>query len=192
MRGKHQIQLSFGLLSDYGVDNEVSAGSTTNFVGGGGLFGSVAYSYWVEHNLAIGITVGVLGSEVNTSINGREVSVETASVVPVLFGVKYQLGEMATSASLRPYLFASAGPCIGSATRSRAGTNLGSEILTETVLGAQLGLGAEVSLRRLFTLGANAGYFFASDFDKRIGSQKNYSSPQFMLSFGVALGNGKK
>ncbi len=191
-RGKHHIQLGVGLLSDYGVESEVSFGSVSNVVGGEGFFGSVAYDYWIDHNLAIGVSVGLIGSEVSTSVSGARVSVETASVVPLMFGIKYQPWRISGSNAVRPFVFASAGPFVGSGTRTRAGVIIGNETFTETVLGSNFGLGADVVLSRLFVLGVRAGYYLVSDFDSPIGSQKNYSSPEFTLSFGILLGKGKE
>jgi hypothetical protein len=190
--GKHDIQLSIGLLSDYGVETGISTDGVVNIVGGDGFFGSIAYSYWAQDDLAIGVNVGVIGSEVSNSVNGLRISLEASSVVSVLFGIKYQPLKLSISESVRPFLFANAGPCFGSATRSFIGRRLRNEAHSETALASHFGLGAHFVLSRVFVAGLSGGYFLATDFDRPIGPQKNYSSPSFTLSFGILLGGGKK
>jgi hypothetical protein len=186
-QGKHNIQLSIGLLSNYGVESETSISGTTNNVGSSGFLASIAYSYWAQEGLAFSVSVGVIGSEVNNSISGSRVSVQTSSVVPVLFGIKYQPFAMNLSESMKPYFFASIGPCFGSATYSRTGTSLKNESFSETVLASHFGLGTDFVLGRVFVVGFSAGYYLATDFDRPIGSQKNYSSPEFAFSIGILL-----
>jgi hypothetical protein len=191
-QGKHNFQLSMGLLSDYGVENRASADGVVNTAGGDGFLGSISYSYWTRDNLAFGVSVSVIGSEVNNSVSGSQVSSEASSVVPVLFGIKYQPQGMAISEGMRPYLFASVGPCVGSTTRSFTATGLKSETYSETALASHFGIGTDVVLSRLFVAGLSVGYYLAADFDRPIGGQKNYSSPEFSLSIGILLGGGKK
>jgi hypothetical protein len=191
-RGKHNIQLGIGLLSDYGVETEASAVNVASIAGGEGLLGSIAYSYWARDDLAIGISVSVIGSEVSNSVSGSKVSSEASSVVPVLFGIKYQPLGMAISEGVRPYLFTSVGPCIGSATRSFTTAGLKNETYSETALASHFGLGINCMLSRLFVAGLSAGYYLATDFDRPIGGQKNYSSPEFTLLIGILLGGAKK
>lgn len=190
-RGRHHIQLSIGLLTAYGVESEISNQGLVNIVGGDGFIGSIAYRYWVKHDLAIGVTVGFLGSEINTSISGSEVAVETSSVVPALFGIKYQPATMRLSEDVRPYLLASVGPWIGSGTRTRTGTRFVNETYSETTLGSHFALGTDFVISRLFAAGVSVGYYLATDFDRAIGPQKNYSSPEFSLLFTIAFGKGR-
>jgi hypothetical protein len=191
-QGNHNIQLSIGLLSDYGVENKVSAGGVVNIVSGDGFLGSIAYSYWAKDDLAFGLNVDVIGSEVSNSVSGSRVSSETSSVVSVLFGIKYQPSILVISKGVRPYLFASIGPCVGSATRSFTGMGLKTETYSETAVASHFGLGSNFVLSRLFVAGLSVGYYLATDFDRPIGPQKNYSSPEFTLSIGILLGGGKE
>jgi hypothetical protein len=192
LRGKHGIALGIGLLGKMAVTNEVSAGSVTNRVDGGEFLGSITYTYWLENDLAVNFSLGLLGVDVTNSVQGSEVSTETATVVPMLFGVKYQPFRLTADDVLRPYVAASVGPLFGTTTINRAGVNVEAEVYSETVLGSRLGVGLDLSLSKLFTLGVGAGYYLVTDFEKRIGSEKNYSSPDFFLSFGVVFGKGKE
>lgn len=191
-QGKHNIQLGMGLLSDYGVENKASADGVVNTAGGDGFLGSISYNYWAREDLAFAVSVSVIGSEVNNSVSGSQVSSEASSVVPVLFGIKYQPQGMAISEGMRPYLFASVGPCVGSKTRSFTATGLKGETYSETALASHFGLGTNLMLSRLFVVSLSAGYYLAADFDRPIGGQKNYSSPEFSLSIGILLGGAKR
>jgi len=62
------------------------------------------------------------------------------------------------------------------------------ETVSETALGARLGLGMDFFLGKLFTFGVGLGYHWVSEFENPIGSEKDYSSPEFSLSFGIAFG----
>jgi hypothetical protein len=62
------------------------------------------------------------------------------------------------------------------------------ESYSETAIGSRLGIGLDLILAKRFTLGAGLGYHFVSDFEKRIGSEENHSSPEFSLSFGIVFG----
>ncbi|KPL03980.1 MAG: hypothetical protein AMJ90_02385 [candidate division Zixibacteria bacterium SM23_73_2] len=193
MRGKHGTALNAGILGGVTVANEVSVGGVTNSVEERGFLGSIAYTYWIENDLAVNFSLGLFSMDVTNSVQGSEVSTETATVVPLLFGVKYQPFKLTDSDVLRPYVLASVGPFFGSATINRVGANIvESESYSETALGSRLAVGIDLSLSKLFTLGAGAGYYLVTDFKKRIGSEKNYSSPEFSLSFGIVFGRGKK
>lgn len=188
LRGKHSISLSAGILGGMTVTNEVSAGGETNTVVGNEFLGSIAYTYWLENNLAVNVSLGLLSMDVTNSVQGSEVSTETATVVPLLFGVKYQPFRLTASDVLRPYVAASVGPFFGSQTMERVGVNVETEVYSETALGSRVGVGVDLLLSKWFTLGVGGGYYFVSDFERPIGSEKNYSSPEFSLSFAIAFG----
>jgi hypothetical protein len=187
LRGKHSIAVSAGILGGVTVENEVSATGEITSVVGNEFLGSIAYTYWLENGLAVNFSLGLLSLDVTNSVQYSEESTETATVVPMLFGVKYQPFRLTESDVLRPYVAASVGPFFGTATISRAGVNTETEVYSETALGSRLGVGIDLLLSKWFTLGLSAGYYLVSDFEKPIGSEKNYSSPEFSLSFGVVF-----
>ncbi len=191
-QGRHNIQLNVGLLSSYGVETEVSTRAVGTNVGGDGFLGSIGYSYWFQEDLAFGVSVGSVASDVRTSISGSGVTAETSSVVPILIGVKYQPLAMRLSESVRPHLFAAVGPCIASGTETRAGVDFGNTTFMETALSAHFGLGVDFQISRLFMTGLSVGYFLTTDFDRPVAGQENYRSPEFSLSMGILLGSGKK
>jgi len=192
LKGKHGIELRLGLLSKLSSTNEISTGGITTKNKANGLGGSIAYNYWLEDNLALSISIGALNADANTSVSGGGTSVESAVVVPMLFGVKYQAFRFTDSNNLRPYVSASIGPYFGFASNVRAGAITSTESISETALGARLAVGMDLSLSKLFKLGFGAGYRFVTDFENRIGSETNYSSPEFSLLLGIVFGRGKK
>lgn len=188
LQGRHVIQLGIGLLSDYGFESGTSKGSTVKVSDHHGVLGSLSYNYWIRDDLAYGVRIGLQGSEVRTVFESVRSSVETSSAISVLAGIRYQPTVLPVSDAVRPYIGVSVGPFVGSATKSFTGTTLKTETHTETTLASRFGVGADFRLGDLFVAGISAGYFLAMDFDKPVGPEKNYSSPEFSLSLGVSLG----
>ncbi len=192
LRGRHGIELSLGFLSEVSAANDVSVGGLTMTSEASGVVGSLAYNYWFADEWALSVSLGVASANASTSVTGSSASVESATVVPMLFGVKYKPIGLAIGDALRPYLYASLGPYFGFASDVRSGANTGVESYSETAVGSRAGLGMDLSLGRNFTLGAAAGFRLVSDFARRIGSETNYSSPEFALSVGVLIGRGQR
>jgi hypothetical protein len=115
-------------------------------------------------------------------VHGSEVSTETAAVIPLLFGVKYQPFKLTARDVLRPYITASVGPFFGTESMNRAGVITETENYSETALGSRLGVGMDLLLNKWFTLGVNTGYYLVTDFERPVGSKKNYSSPEVSMS----------
>ena len=191
-RGRHEIEISIGLLSGLSTTSEASVGGISTKATTTGFAGSLSYGYWFADEWAINLSVGVANADASTSVGGTGASVESAVVVPILVGVKYAPLGLAINEKLRPYAFASLGPHFGFASDVRAGVSTGTEAYTETALGSRLGFGMELLLGRRFTLGFAAGYRLVSDFGRRIGSEKNHSSPEFSLSLGIVIGSGQE
>jgi hypothetical protein len=191
LRGKHHIEITAGLLSEVSATQEVTAGNVTTKSESNGFLGSVGYTYWVENEWGITFRAGVSDVDATVSTNGSGTLVESATVVPVLFGVKYQPTRLIDSDVMRPFASVSVGPYVGSASEVRTGITTVVEARTETALGSRLAAGLDIRLSRLFRLGFAGGYHFVADFENRIGSEKNYSGPEFSLSFGIVFGKGK-
>ena len=192
LRGKHHIEITAGLLSEVSATQEVTAGNVTTKSESSGFLGSVGYTYWVEDEWGITFRAGVSDVDATVSTNGSGTLVESATIVPVLFGVKYQPARLIDSDVMRPFASVSAGPYVGSASEVSTGVTTVVEARTETALGSRLAVGLDIRLSRLFRLGFAGGYHFVADFDNRIGSETNYSGPEFSLSFGIVFGKGKK
>lgn len=192
LRGKHGIELTMGLLSGVSSTTEVYPGDVSTKSEANGLIGSIGYTYWLEDDWAISVSTGVVDADATVSAGGGGTFVESAAVVPILFGVKYQPSRLIDSDVVRPYLSASVGPYLGFASNVWTGTVTSVESRAETALGSRIAVGVDVSLSRLFRLGIGGGYHFVTDFENRIGSEKNHSSPEFSISFGIVFGKGRK
>jgi len=185
---KHRIDLNVSLLSEINATSEVTFAGTTTRGDANGVVGGVAYTYYASRDFGLGVSVGVMDADATTSVTGTGTSVEAASVVPLLFGVKYQPALFTVGEALRPYASISAGPYFGTASNVRSGLTTSTESLTETAIGARFAIGVDFLLGRFVALGVGGGYHLVSDFDNRIGSEKNYSSPEFALSLGFIFG----
>lgn len=190
LRGTHQIEVSLGLLSDLSTTTEVSVGGVDMTSDASGLIGSIAYGYWVTDEWAVVLSIGVVNANVSTSASGTGASVESATVIPLLLGAKYAPLRLVIGDALRPYAYAAIGPYFGFASDVRAGPTTAAQSYAETALGSRIGAGMELSLGTRFTVGLAVGYRLVSDFQRRIGSETNHSSPEFSLSFGVAIKRG--
>jgi hypothetical protein len=191
LRGKHAVELSLGFLSDVSIESEVSVGSAAMTSEVGGFIGSIAYSYWFANEWAVSLSVGVANADLSTSASSSNFSVQSAVVMPLLFGVKYKPLGLAVGNVLRPYLCASLGPYFGFASDVRTGASTGTESYAETALGSRAGVGIDLSLSKRFTFGLAVGYRLVSDFGRPIGSEKNPSSPELSLTVGVLIGREK-
>lgn len=190
--GRHQIEIGIGLLSALNAGSEVSAGGLGVTSEVNGIIGSLAYGYWVTDVWAVTLSVGIANADASTWASGSGAAVESAAVIPMLFGMKYKPLGLAVADALRPYLCLSLGPYFGLASNVRAGATTGTESYTEAALGARAALGMDLSLSRRFALGVAVGYHLIGDFERRIGSERNHSSPEFSLSASFLIGKGKK
>lgn len=156
------------------------------------IIGRLTYTHWFQRDWALNISLGVIGTEANSLVSGSDVFSETGSVIPILFGVRFQPSRLALSPVLRPYFSGAIGSYLGFATRSRAGFVTMNETISEAAFGMHVSAGMNWFFSRLFCFGVNAGYHLVTDFEQRIGSQKNYSDPEFLLAFGILFGGGAK
>jgi hypothetical protein len=191
IRGRHSIELGIGLLSKVRSMTDVSTGNTITKSEANGFIGSITYTHWLEENVAFHITTGALDVDATTEVDGSETYVEASTVVPFLFGIEVQPYGRAISDVMRPYVSASVGPYIGFSSDVRSGIRDEAESYSETTFGARVGGGVDLALSRYFSLGIGAGYHFVDDFNRRIGTETNYSGPDFLLSFGVVFGSGR-
>jgi hypothetical protein len=192
LRGKHCIEITAGFLSEMSATQEVSVGNVTAKSDADGFLGSIGYTYWVENDWGITFSAGVLDVAATVSASGSVTFTQSATVVPMLFGVKYQPSQLIDSDVLRPYASVSAGPYFGSSSTVRTGATTIVEDRSEAALGSRLAVGVDLRLSRLFRLGFAGGYHLVADFPDRIGSLKNCSSPEISMSLGIVFGKGKE
>ena len=107
LRGRHEIEISLGFLSQLSVTNEISVAGVETTSEAGGFIGSLGYSYWFAGEWAVDLSVGVANADASMSVSGGGVFMESAAVIPLLFGVSYKPLGLAIGDALRPYAFAS-------------------------------------------------------------------------------------
>lgn len=188
LQGKHRIEIGVGLLTNLSTAVEVAAGDVTTSSTSDGLVGCVAYTHHFHGDVGILASVGVLDASATTTVEGGSSHVASAAVFPVLFGVKVQPARWTLGTIIRPHVSLAVGPYIGSVSDVQAGATTLVEASTDTALGSRMGIGVDFFFSRFFTVGVSGGYHVVSEFDRPIGSETNYSGPEFSLSVGVALG----
>jgi hypothetical protein len=191
LAGRHHITLSAGLTTTAQATTRVGVGGVGVESGASGLLGGIGYAYWLDDRLAAGVRVLAMDATADVTVTGSGTHVESAVVAALLFGVRYQVARLTASNVLRPYATVGVGPLIGSVDNVTAGFPTAVTSVRQAVASGLLAIGADLSLGRHITLGVDAGYLLAADFDQRIGARTNYSAPVVTLSLGVLLGGGR-
>lgn len=185
---RHGIELGIGLLA--GVDAGTSTGPTGASVDSdvNGFMGSLTYLYRLDDRIVFTVGAGALSVDAKVSALAGNSTIESSTVSMVLFGVRYQFPGFGEGGNVRPYVSLGVGPYIGTASAIRAGPSNYVGARNETAPGARMGVGLTAGLNSWLTAGVGAGYHLMADFDERIGADTNYSSPDFLLSFGFRFG----
>ena len=183
-RSNNNIEIRLGLLSKFTSVNDINLGGLTIKYENKGLLGAVSYSRWLENNLALTVYGGILNASAQTRITFSTVNAESATVILLLLGIKYEPINLDASSKIRPYITVLAGPLFGHASNVLISNGVGVQSLSENAFAGFLGTGVDFTLSKLFMVGIRGGYYLASDFNSRIGFEKNYSSPEFSVSFG--------
>lgn len=192
--GSVSIDLLIGLYDDtkvssvslININNDLE---TTN--ASTGLMSSLAFQYFFKNYMSFRLSAGALvvsvDSKVSTNIAAFEnVSVknEVATVVPVLAGINFYPLQLSDEKTVMPYISASIGPYIGIYNRSEVSAlSVEEETIVETVFGSRLGAAVDFRMG-FFKIGVNANYHFVSEFSQPIGSEKDYSGPEYSLLLG--------
>ena len=187
LKGRSAIDLNIGLWHESKVGNEISVAGVTLTARTNGFSGGLSYGYWIEENLSVGLSVGVLSGEATSSITRLSSSQRSSTVIPILLGIKYYFLQSSVGSPVKPFLSVGVGSFLGFEAKNELYSQ---QARSETALGTRLGGGVDFLLGQLFKLGANAGYNLMTDFSTPVGARKNYNGPEFSLSFGIILGEG--
>ena len=194
--GKNGIDLNLGIYNNSGVTStSISTLINTNEVTNatGGFSGSISYQYWFKNYLTFRIGVGALVTNVEnktyTSIDPYsytgQVTNEVATVTSILSGLNFYPLQLTNEKRILPHLSFYVGPYIGVYNKSEVLNNsVMEETTVETVLGCRTGAGFDVLIGSIFKLGVDFGYNFLDDFNQPIGSETNYSGPDYSMTFG--------
>jgi len=192
LEGRHGLDLNIGIYDNTNIASITSVSGFNASVltnSSIGFMGAIAYQYWFKNFLSFRIGAGALVTDVSTKTTaGIEVSSEVATVAPILTGVNFYPLQISEENTVLPYISLYAGPYIGVYSKSEVGiASVTEETVVETVIGARLGAGLDFLIGSLFKLGVNAGYHFVGDYSQPIGSETNYSGPDYSLTFGFVF-----
>jgi hypothetical protein len=198
--GKSGIDLNVGIYDNSSVTSTtivsvINSSEISNATGG--FSGSISYQYWFKNYLSIRIGVGAFVNNVDSKTYTNidpfynytgNVSSEVATVTSILTGLNFYPLQMSDEKRVLPYISLYVGPYIGVYNRSEVlNTSVTEETTVETVLGSRAGAGLDVLIGSIFKLGMNFGYNFLGDFNNPIGSEVNYSGPDYSVTFGFVF-----
>jgi hypothetical protein len=187
LRTENNIEIRIGLMTKFTSENNFSIRGVAVKSGNKGLLGAVSYTRWLNNDLGLTVFSGLLNVSADVLVSAGSVKTQSATIIPFLFGVKYEPFEVNNSNKVTTYITALAGPVLGNATNVIINSSVTTQSISETAFGSFLGAGIDVSLSRLFMLGIRGGYYFVTDFKERVGFEKNYSSPEISASFGIVF-----
>jgi hypothetical protein len=176
--GRHTITVEGGTKTNSNTSVITNAGGVDVK---SGFIGSFNYGYWFDEEWAVTLSVGGFGMGAKTTYN----NVETNSVMPILFGVKYYPKKLALGAVGRVYAGLAAGDYMGFATKTQNIFN--NTVVSESVFGGQLSAGMDFFVASWFKFGPKLSYHFMGDFSEVIGTKKNLSGAAFSLELGFVL-----
>jgi outer membrane protein W len=188
LRGRSTVELNLGFWHESKVGNEISTTGVSSTAKTSGFLGGLSYAYWVQEDLSVGLSAGVLAGEATSSVSINGTSQRTSAVVPVLLGVRYYVGESSWDSPVKPFLSLGLGPFVGVEAKNELFVQ---ESHSEAAFGTRLGGGIDFLLGQSFMLGANVGYDLMMDFSTPIGARRNYNGPDFSLGVGFLFGGGK-
>jgi len=186
---RHLIAVSVGFMAGWANSARVTAGGAT-VEAKSSVTGSLGYAYWFDDNWALQVEAGMIHSEVEVVADGSGASVQAATVVPLLIGVRYQPEALAIGSMARAYLSALVGPYHGSSARVLAFPTV-VEAGSSQAFGARFGAGINVLPGSRLALGMAVQYHAVSDFDRPIGARENVSGLEVAFNIGVVLGGGR-
>jgi len=173
------LKLSFFGNSNSGNDTEVNIGSVGTETGG--IAGKVAFNYAFDKNWAITGSAGILVAKTSTLVSLSKVYTESASVMPVLIGVKYFPLELSKDGKISPYLLLTPGIYLAASTRTEL---IDVDNSTQSAVGFLAGAGIDLKISSLVKFNIEGGYNLVTDFDRPVGDEDNYSGGEFSIGIG--------
>lgn len=180
LKGRSGLELNIGIWTGK-VSNSITAGGTRTEAKLGSFVGGILFAHWLQENLALTISAGLLAGEASSTVSSGQVDQHSSTVAPVLIGIRYYLPDPEPDVRVRPFLSAALGAYVGSEAKN---TLFSQEAHTETSFGGRLGGGVDLILGDHFKLGVNMGYHIMSDFSLSVGTRKNYNGGEFSIGIG--------
>ena len=186
--GRHGIEIDGNLIGTSEAGVNASVGGAEVSANGSGRGVHLTYSRWLDERAALQFSVGTLGADAHVSVPGAGAEVESAVVVPLLVGLKYQPFQFEPGDGVRPFVSAAFGAYVGNSAGVKAGTSAVVGARSESVPGARVGAGIDVLAGRHVTFAAGGGYRMVREFEQPIGGRTRFSGAEITLGMGVLLG----
>jgi outer membrane protein W len=184
LKGRHSIGLNLGVINQTSAVTVDMLNVSTNL----NFQASLSYNYWFTNEIAIEANAGFLNSSVNNNVSIFGVEQKTALVTPLYLGAKYYPEFTSISGNIRPYIKLLAGSVVGSSTNNYVRySTVSDSVITQTVFSIKSGIGADALVSKNFRLGLAVDYLYMPDFEKSVGTRKNYSGVNFSFVFGAVF-----
>lgn len=184
LKERHSIGLNLGVInqtSDVAVDM-ANVSTKMNFQA------SINYNYFLTDEVTFEANVGYLNSSVNSNVSVYDIEQKTAMVTPVYIGAKYYPSPLSVNGEFRPYAKLLVGVVFGSITEEKVNYTYNStNTSTQSVLSTRSGIGADAFVSRYFRIGLDLDYLYMPDFNKPVGTRKNYSGINLSFTFGIVI-----
>lgn len=165
------------------------SGIVTTQVASWGVLVGFGYSRWFDENLAVGIDLSVLGTEVSSDV-GSSVSTQVVSLVSIVPAVRFYPSLSPQHSPIRPYVSGGVGTYIGSVEESTVGFQVETRVETMGAFLAQFGAGVDFQLGRRILLDLHGAYNLATDFREPLGGRENYSGFEYTIGLSWLFGKG--
>ena len=186
-RSRGELRMG-GWLESGDAKVALNQGGALTSVKSGSPIGGVGFNHWIKENWSIFVSASVLSIETETLIEYMGVTTSRTIVSPIIVGARHYIPMNDPNSIIRPYLEAGAGIFVGSQEKSEISVSIVTESRTETTFGGRVGGGFDLLLSRRVTLGLSGLFNAMVDFNKPIGSRKNYNGAEFSLVFGILFG----
>ena len=176
LTGRSAIGFNLGLFAGSKSSNTVSVNGMNTEVSSNGFAGNMFFSHWIQENLSLKLSAGLLTGSSNVSINVFNTVQQSSAVFPILLGLNYYLPELTSSDAIRPFISASVGMYIGSEAKN---TVVSQQVHSEAAIGGRAGIGIDLIISNHFILGTNLGYNVMANFSSPVGDKNNFDGMDF-------------
>lgn len=164
----------------------ISVNSTGSDVNVGAYGGSIFFYSKIQNQLYVEFTLGAIGSVHDRVDYWDREETNTAALIPVLFGARYELLSPTIKSNLRPYVSAAIGPYWLNEIRVYGDHYYDEEVTIETFirLGGYVGVGMNFMLSKDFAINYDMRYHVV-DFQ----DQRYHNGFEIGIGFTILWGN---
>jgi outer membrane protein W len=182
LKGRSALEVNIGFWGGAKASNSLTTNGIHSEASINGLSGSMLYSQWIQEQLSVTLSFGLLAGEVNSTANPMTINQHASAVMPILIGVHYYFFSPIQDDVVRPFVSTAIGAYIGSEANN---TLISENAHSETVYGGQIGAGIDFLISNHIKLGVNVRYNIMSDFSTPIGARSNYNGADASIGIGL-------